>query len=769
MISWQKLALCGLGFFLGRAVLLGELTPFTAAFTAAALFGFGPGAWPAVFFSLLGQATVLPAAELGRSMLVVAVITVGIRSIPRESRNPWPAVVLIVGASVLIVQTAFIAFGSATLYDYVAVLFEAVLASTLAYVFLKVFSVRNRPLTAEEAFCTVVLLAGVLAGSATLGYEMVTLNGVLSKSVILVAAFVGGAGMGAAVGAIVGIVPGMAYTVAPAVVGVYAFAGLLAGIGKHYGKLGVAGGFVLGSIVLAIYMDDLAGLAGILAECGIAVAVLLLLPDNWRNRLVAALPSGVTSSFSPSAGDQVEEIVKSRMRSWAKMFAELSRTFNQVSPVETEAGQGKSFQELLDEAGNRICKECPLYRSCWERDFYRTYQHLTDALETIESTGRVRAEDFPEHIRKRCVRLKELALALTCLYENHKINQYWYKRLVESREAVSEQLRGLSGIMHNLSAELTNSVEHAGRIDGTLRRKLRQLEIPIHTVEATPRDDGKLEITITRPPCRGDMACRYIVAPVVSKVVGQPFTVCQTTCVREDEAPECSFRLVPAVRFQVSVGVSKMGKSGNQVSGDTHSCLEMRDGKFAMLLSDGMGVGASAALESSTTVSLLEHMFESGFGQDMAVKTVNSILLLRAPDESFATVDITVIDLYSGRTEFVKIGSTSGYILSGSTVRMIQSASLPVGILRDIEVSSVVRNLVVNDIVVMVTDGVIDAFVDEADKEAYFAAFLRELPRTDPQQIADMIMEYVLAQSGGKSNDDITVLIGKLEPLGSGL
>jgi stage II sporulation protein E len=759
-MNWQKLALCGLGFFLGRAVLLGELTPFTAAFTAAALFGFGPGAWPAIFFSLLGQATVLPAAELGRSMLVVAVVAVGVRSIPRETRNPWPAVVLIVGAAVLIVKTAFLAFGTATLYDYVAVLFEAVLASTLAYVFLRVFAVRNRPLTPEEAFCTVVLLAGVLAGSATLGYEMVTLNGVLSKSVILVAAFVGGAGIGAGVGAIVGIVPGIAYTVAPAVVGVYAFAGLLAGLGRHYGKLGVAGGFVLGSIVLAIYMDDYTSLARIMAESGIAVGILLLFPDTWRDRLVAALPSGVTGSFS--AGEQVEEIVKGRMRNWAKMFAELSRTFNQVSPVESETGHGKSFQELLDEVGNRICKECPLYRSCWERDFYRTYQHFTDALETIESTGRVRSEDFPEHIRKRCLRLKELALALTCLYENHKINQYWYKRLVESREAVSEQLRGLSSIMHNLSAELTNSIEHAGRIDGTLRRKLRQLEIPIHTVEATPRDDGKLEITITRPPCHGDMACRYIVAPVVSKVIGQPFTVCQTTCVREDEAQECSFRLAPALRFQVSVGVTKIGKSGNQVSGDTHSCLALHDGKFAMLLSDGMGVGPSAALESSTTISLLEHMFESGFGQDMAVKTVNSILLLRAPDESFATVDITVIDLYSGRTEFVKIGSASSFILSGPTVRMVQSASLPVGILREIEVSSVVRNLVVNDIVVMVTDGVIDAFVDEADKEACFAAFLRDLPRVDPQQIADMILEYVMAQAGGKANDDITVLVGKI-------
>lgn len=766
-LNWRILALCGAGFFLGRAVLVGELTPFTPAVSAAALFSFGPGAWPVVFFSLLGQASVLPAAEMGRSLLAVAVIVFGLRAVPGDMRNPWPAVIVLTGAAVLIVKASFLAFEAGTLYEYVAVLFEAVIAGTLAYVFLRVFAVRGRALSGEEVFCAVVLGAGVLAGTAEIGYQMVTLSGVLSKFVILAAALTGGVGIGAAAGAVVGIIPGLAYTVTPAVVGVYAFAGFLAGLGRHFGKLGVATGFLLGNIVLSIYTSDYAVLAGVLTESGFAIGALLLIPYSWRDKLVAALPSSVTTTGVPG-NDQVEEIVKGRIRNWAKMFGELSRTFNQTVPPLPDTGPGKSFEEVLSEVGERICKECPLYRSCWERDFYRTSRHLSEVLEAIETTGQVRAEDFPEHIRKRCLRVKELALALTCLYENHKINQYWYQRLVESREVISEQLRGLSNIMHNLSAELTAGIEHAGRLDSTLRRKFRQLEIPFHTVEAAARDDGKLEITITRPPCRGDLACRYIMAPVVSKVMGQPFTVCHTDCVEPGEAPECSFRLHPAVRFQVEVGMAKIGKDGEAVSGDTESCITLRDGKFAMLLSDGMGSGASAALESSTTVSLLEHMFQSGFGRDMAVKTVNSILLLRAPDESFATVDITVIDLYSGRTEFVKIGASPSFVLGSSgTVRIVQSASLPVGILKEIEVSSVVRNLSLNDTVVMVTDGILDSFTGEADKESQFADFLRDLPRAHPQQTAEIILQYALRLSGGKPRDDMTVLVGRLNQ-GSG-
>lgn len=764
LFNWRMLALCAAGFFLGRALLIGELTPFTPAVAAAALFIFGPGAWPVVFFSLLGQATVLPAVEMGRSLLVTAVIVLGMRAVPAGMRNPWPAVVLLTGAAILIVKASFLAFEAGTLYAYVAVFFEAVIAGTLTYVFLRVFAVRDRALSPEEVFCAVVLGAGVLAGTTGLGYEMVTLGGVLSRFAILLAALTGGAGMGAAAGAVAGIIPGLAYITTPAVVGVYAFAGFLAGLGRHFGKPGVAAGFLLGNIVLSIYISDYTGLAGVLAESGLAVGVLFLFPRRWRDKLVASLPLAVATT-GVAGGDQVEEIVKGRIRNWAKMFGELARTFNQtVPPLPVDSGPGKSFEEVLTGVGDRICRECPLYRSCWERDFYRTSQHLSEALQAIEATGQVRAQDFPEHIRTRCLRIKELVLALGYLYENHKINQYWYQRLVESREVISEQLHGLSGIMHNLSAELTANIEQAGRIDSTLRQKFRRLEIPFHTVEATAGEDGKLELVITRPPCRGDLACRYIMAPVVSKVIGQPFTVCRTDCVEPGQAPECSFCVRPAVRFEIRTGVAKVGKEGEMVSGDTGSCLTLRDGKFAMLLSDGMGSGAPAAQESSITVSLLEHMFQSGFGRDMAVKTVNSILMLRAPDESFATVDITVIDLYSGRTEFVKIAAAPSFILSGSApVRIVRGASLPVGILREIEVSAVVRTLGVNDTVVMVTDGVLDGFTGETDKESRFADFLRELPRTHPQEMADLILEHTLRHSGGKPQDDMTILVGRVE------
>ena len=37
------------------------------------------------------------------------------------------------------------------------------------------------------------------------------------------------------------------------------------------------------------------------------------------------------------------------------------------------------------------------------------------------------------------------------------------------------------------------------------------------------------------------------------------------------------------------------------------------------------------------------------------MRTVNSVLLLRSADETFATVDLAIADLYTGELEFIKM------------------------------------------------------------------------------------------------------------------
>ena len=68
-----------------------------------------------------------------------------------------------------------------------------------------------------------------------------------------------------------------------------------------------------------------------------------------------------------------------------------------------------------------------------------------------------------------------------------------------------------------------------------------------------------------------------------------------------------------------------------------------------------MGNGVRARTESSAALSMLEQLLQSGIDERLAVKSVNSILLLRSPDEMFATVDLALIDLYTAHATMLKI------------------------------------------------------------------------------------------------------------------
>lgn len=760
VVTWELAALVAVGFFLGRAVLFGEIAPFAPAFGAAAVFVYGARGWVALAACMAGQATVLEGMELAGTMLATIGAAAVLRLLPREAGQARLAVPPTVAAVSVAVRITLLVFAGPTLYAYVAVLFEAALAAALAYVLVNALASRGHPLGGEEFFCLLILVAGIIAGTGELKWFLVSLKGVLSRTFVLLAALVGGGGLGAAGGAVMGVIPGVSDAGVPAAVGVYAFAGFAAGLLRRFGRVGVMLGFLLGNILLALYIKDYHNLAGVLAETGIAIMLAAAIPARWLDAIQGLLPAG---TLSADIGEKkIKDVVRQRMRGWARMFAELSRTFAEVSVSAADSDGDKTLQELLNEVSERICSGCALYRACWERDFYKTYQDFLNALACVEQKGSVTGEHFPQHLRKRCLRLKEMSIALTCLYETYRINRYWYRRLQESREIVAEHLRGVATIMENLSDELLQAMDCAGRLDEALRQRLKHLDIPVTSVDVAPREDGRLEITIKRPPCRGEMACRYIVAPLVSKVVRQPFSVVETNCPREGEAGDCTFKLHPAHRYQLTVGSARAARGGDPVSGDSYTCLQLKDGRFVIILSDGMGAGARAALESNTTVSLLEHLFTSGFGQDLAIKTVNAILLLRKPDESFATVDITVVDLYTGRAEFVKIGAAPSFLLRGAGVRVIKANSLPVGIVRDIEVTSVVKHLAPQDTIVMVTDGILECYPG-VDKEAWLTKLLQELPQGEPQRLAALVLEEARETAGGVIPDDMTVLVARFE------
>lgn len=205
--------------------------------------------------------------------------------------------------------------------------------------------------------------------------------------------------------------------------------------------------------------------------------------------------------------------------------------------------------------------------------------------------------------------------------------------------------------------------------------------------------------------------------------------------------------------------VAKLARPGWMISGDSHLVRELPGTQLLLALSDGMGCGFPAASESRAAIDLVEKLLRAGFDRKTVIRMANSLMGLRSPGETFATLDLALVDLAGGEAEFIKVGAAPTFLVSGGRAAVIKSRSLPLGILdaADMESSHVV--LKPGDTVVMVTDGVLEGLGDLADRETWVKELVlsRATDKGAPGLARTLLEEVSLNLSRDRA-DDITVL-----------
>ncbi len=751
-------------FCLGRAILLGELAPFAPAFAAACAIFLGAGAgFAAVLAVCSGLATVYSGNNLIAGLVTSCGVYFFVRAMPEKYTSRWQGPAMAVLALTLSVKAMLLSFNSSDAYSYINVLFEAVFAAALTpglVLALKALGKVNgaKPLNTEEVVCVLTLVAGVVAGTGDLHLWHASVKGILSRLIIMLSSLAGGAGLGAAAGALVGVIPGLVYTSLPLLVGAYSFAGVIAGLGKMLGKPGVVIGFLLGNIILSVYIGDFTGFTEIMSETLAASLIFLLIPLKWIKTFTFSLSQGLAPGEKEEAASTIREVMQEKIRNISLLFIELSRAFSHVSASAEESAKDRELDSLMKEINNKVCFGCGMYRVCWEKDFYRTYQHVMEMFATVETFGRVTAEDMPGEFKRRCTRPRELAITVSCIYDAYKLNRFWSAKLSASRGMVGVQLRGLSGIIENITGEIDFSSGDFKERDISLKYILKEQGYHAYQVRFGDNGTGS-EIFVTGKACGGTADCRYKVAPAVSGAMEQSYYASGCFCNGLAKGEICSFRLYQGLHYDVEIGVACDGRDGGNVSGDSYSFTQLSGGRFGVIISDGMGSGEKAAVQSSATIAILKKLMDFGLDMETALKTVNSILMLRLPEETFSTVDMTVINLYTGQGEIIKIASPPSYLIRAKRVMQLQGNSLPVGIVSDIEISTAIKKFMPGDMLVMVTDGIADSHRGSGDRE-WLTGVLREAAGMDPGELANLLLD--LARSGeGQNHDDMTAVVVK--------
>ena len=138
-------------------------------------------------------------------------------------------------------------------------------------------------------------------------------------------------------------------------------------------------------------------------------------------------------------------------------------------------------------------------------------------------------------------------------------------------------------------------------------------------------------------------------------------------------------------KYKIQMGVARTTKKGSEVSGDSSVQSKLHDGKYMLAISDGMGSGKSAKRSSTTVIKMLDRLLTSGFDKDVSIGLINSAINLNSDRETYATIDIAILDLVDGNIEFVKNGACPTFIKSKNKVEVIKAISLPAGMLEKID------------------------------------------------------------------------------------
>jgi len=333
----------------------------------------------------------------------------------------------------------------------------------------------------------------------------------------------------------------------------------------------------------------------------------------------------------------------------------------------------------------------------------------------------------------------------------------WFNRMARSREGCAVQMDTFAEMICTATKELQDSIFVDERLEKKIVTRLKRKGIRILYSNFFMSKEGKYEIHITARSTGQECITVKELVRLVSEAIGKTFvSECphQQVLGKEYSTIVC----IESPRYYTMQGVAKIGKGCNQISGDNFMMMELRGGRQGVALSDGMGSGAEACRESTLVVELLEELLDAGFPEKTAVQMINSTLVMGRETIHYSTVDMTIYDLNTGACEFIKAGASSTFIKSKEKVEHLKSTSLPIGVLHSIEIESVTRKLAAGDLVIMVTDGVMDA-LPVGEQDLLLETIIRGTSIHNPQELARHILEQVLNWNQEPPQDDMTVMV----------
>ncbi len=607
----------------------------------------------------------------------------------------------------------------------------------------------SRNLSVEEKLSVIFIGALLFLSVKSIDFiDGFSLANALAAFLILGAARSLGASMTAAVGIGLGMLCGIETDYFLPFMGAFGFCSLLTGAVAKKGKVWAIVALLISDAIVIVYVNGAMRDMISIYEIIVASAAFSAVPDKGYDRFgrLFKIKNPDSAIIRKIKGGLIL-----RLKSISTSFSSLGETMSKLSKNEEEE-QNEDIAIVFDKAADKICSKCIRSTVCWGKEFNNTYRNFFKVLDKVDHSGEVKECHINDAFLSKCKNASNLATELNNQLSIYRINHSWQKRLTDSRQAAYQQIAGVSKIINELAREINEDINYDGLLANELKMRIESKGIKVRDINVIRNRDRKTRVEMSVRETDFNTRGKGVIRGAVSSAVGSDVNIYK---IRED-GDYVMIMIDESEIFEIEQGYARAGAS--EESGDNFKCFMPGGGKFVITLSDGMGTGKRASLESQAIVELLDSFLRAGFDKHTAVRLINSIMVLKSENDSFATLDMCIIDLHTGEVEFIKTGAEPSFIKQGRNVETVRAASLPVGLMPEMEVSTFARKVKEGDTIVMITDGV--ETKEGGDK--WIKGFMESVNPTSATDLAQRLLERAIEEMGGKPYDDMTVISLKI-------
>ncbi|MBQ8468191.1 MAG: SpoIIE family protein phosphatase [Clostridia bacterium] len=436
---------------------------------------------------------------------------------------------------------------------------------------------------------------------------------------------------------------------------------------------------------------------------------------------------------------------KNRLLTMSMMFQEMQNCYK--NSIFLTQNTQKLINFLALDVKSKMCSNCINRLQCNEKK--DIIQDIVFMLNRAQEKGKVTLVDVPNLIASNCNKLNSMLATINASAEEFRTKEKQDRQDAEEKLATGMQMAGTSEIFRALGSQFELNLEFNRKKSTLIKDKLTTMDIVCKECVAIEDSNGvnSVIMVVRNSDCVNTQiteACRAVYHTEferkeckISKYAGWSIIIAQ-----------------PKEHYEIMCGVASNPKEEGNQNGDNYIFTKISDSKYLVAICDGMGHGDEANNVSETAIKLIESYYKCGFDDALVASSVNQMLMPLS--STFSTLDVAVIDSFSGSVNFIKQGSAISVIKKQERSFAVDVESLPLGVDFNNLPTTRMSLLSAGDVVVLASDGVVDSF-----GEAQFCDFINNERALNMQFFAETILQEAASRQTNH-RDDMTVVAIKI-------